>query len=120
MIALACAAGLVGAYAPIAGAQDSGHQGTRAIEVCLACHTVDERSGLGPSLKGVLGRSAGAIPAFRYSRALRNAKFVWDEKTLDAYLANPQKVVPGNAMPFAGIPDSKERAAVIEYLKTLK
>jgi len=69
---------------------------------------------------GVVGRSAGAIPAFRYSPAMRNAKIVWDEKTLDAYLADPQKVIPGNAMPFAGIPDRRERAHVIEYLKTLK
>jgi cytochrome c len=118
-IALGCALGLVGAYAPIAEAQDSGHQGKRAIEVCLACHTVDKSNGLGPSLAGVVGRSAGSIPAFRYSRAMRNAQLVWDEKTLDAYLADPQKIVPGNAMPFAGIADRKERAEVIEYLKRL-
>jgi cytochrome c len=51
---------------------------------------------------------------------MRSAKIVWDEKTLDAYLADPQKVIPGNTMPFAGIPDRKERTEVIDYLKTLK
>jgi cytochrome c len=51
---------------------------------------------------------------------MRNAKIIWDEKTLDAYLADPQKVVPGNVMPFGGIADGRQRAEVIEYLKTLK
>ena len=120
VIALACASGLLGWYAPRADAQDSNHQGKRAVEVCLACHTVDKSNGLGPTLAGVVGRAAGSIPGFRYSRAMRNSQIVWDEKTLNAYLADPQKVVPGNAMPFAGIPDGSERAEVIEYLRSLK
>jgi cytochrome c len=120
VVVAACASALVGAYAPGADAQDSSRPGKNAIEACLACHTVDKSNGLGPSLVGIVGRSAGSIPAFRYSRAMRNAKIVWDEKTLDAYLADPQKVIPGNAMPFAGIPDRQERAEVIGYLKTLK
>jgi cytochrome c len=119
-IAVGCAWAIVGAYAPPIAAQSASHESKRAAEVCLACHTVDRTSGLGPSLMGVVGRSAGAIPEFRYSRAMRNAKIVWDEKTLDAYLADPQKVIPGNVMPFAGIPDRQERAEVIEYLKTLR
>jgi cytochrome c len=120
VVVAACASALVGAYAPGANAQDSSQRGKQAVEVCLACHTLDKSNGLGPSLIGVVGRAAGSIPAFRYSRAMRTAKIVWDEKTLDAYLADPQKVIPGNAMPFAGIPDRQERAEVIEYLKTLK
>jgi cytochrome c len=112
--------GLSGAYGPGAEAQDASRQGKRAIEVCLACHTVDKSNGMGPSLAGVVGRPAASIPEFRYSRAMRNAHIVWDEKTLDAYLANPQKVVPGNAMPFAGVADSNQRAAMIAYLKGLK
>ncbi len=120
VIALACASGLLGWYARRADAQDSNHQGKRAVEVCLACHTVDESNGLGPTLAGVVGRAAGSIPGFRYSRAMRNSKIVWDEKTLNAYLADPQRLVPGNAMPFAGIPDGKQRAEVIEYLRSLR
>jgi cytochrome c len=117
---MACASGVVGWYAPRADAEDSSQQGKRAVEVCLACHTVDKSNGLGPSLAGVVGRAAGSIPGFRYSRAMRNAKIVWDERTLNAYVADPQKVIPGNAMPFAGIPDGRERAEVIEYLKSLR
>jgi cytochrome c len=111
---------LVGAYATVAGAQEGVQQGKREAEVCLACHTVDGSAGLGPSLEGVVGRTAGSVPTFRYSRAMRNAKIVWNEKTLDAYLADPQKVIPGNTMPFAGMVDGPKRSAVIEYLKSLK
>ena len=111
---------LVGAYASLVGAQEAGQKENREVEVCLACHTVDKTNGLGPSLAGVIGRTAGSVPSFRYSRAMRNARIVWDERTLDAYLADPQKVIPGNAMPFAGMADSRKRSEVIEFLKTLK
>jgi cytochrome c len=111
---------VVGSYTSFAEAQDASQRGKREAEVCLACHTVDKTNSLGPSLAGVVGRAAGSVPSFRYSRAMRNAKIVWDERTLDAYLADPQKVIPGNTMPFAGMPDSARRSEVIEYLKTLK
>jgi cytochrome c len=111
---------LVGSYASLVGAQEAGRKGNREVEVCLACHTVDKTNGLGPSLAGIVGRTAGSVPSFRYSRAMRNSKIVWDERTLDAYLADPQKVIPGNAMPFAGMTDSRKRSEVIEFLKTLK
>jgi cytochrome c len=51
---------------------------------------------------------------------MKNANFVWDEKTLDAFLDEPQKVVPGTTMPFSGIANAKERADLIAYLKTLR
>jgi len=51
---------------------------------------------------------------------MKRAKLTWDEKTLDAYIANPQAVVPGNLMPFSGIADARQRADLIAYLKTLK
>lgn len=57
---------------------------------------------------------------FRYSNAMKRANITWDEKTLDAYLDDPQKVVPGSVMPFSGIADAQERADLIAYLKTLK
>jgi cytochrome c len=119
-VALGAVWAFAAAYAIAADAQDRSQQGKREAEVCLACHTVDGTGGLGPSLAGVVGRTAGSVPSFRYSRAMRNAKIVWDERTLDAYLADPQKVIPGNAMPFAGMVDRRKRSAVIEYLKNLK
>ena len=51
---------------------------------------------------------------------MKNANIVWDEKALDAFLDNPQKVVPGTTMPFSGIANPRERADLIAYLETLK
>ena len=51
---------------------------------------------------------------------MKNAKVVWSAETLDAYLANPQGLMPGNAMPYPGLPESKDRQELIAYLQTLK
>jgi cytochrome c len=91
-----------------------------AFGVCAACHTTDGSSSLGPSVKGVYGRKAGSLAGFAYSRAMRNSGAAWDENSLDAFLAEPQKAIPGNTMPFGGISDPKQRAEVVDYLKTLK
>jgi cytochrome c len=86
---------------------------------CEVCHSVDGINGTGPTLKGVVGRQSGTAPGFRYSRAMKNAGITWDEKSLDRYLADPQELVPGNVMPFSGMADSAQRAALIAYLKTI-
>ena len=88
--------------------------------VCAACHTTDGSKSLGPSLKGVYGRKAGSLAGFTYSRAMRNSGVLWDEKSLDAFIAEPQKAIPGNTMPFGGISDPRQRAEVVHYLKTLE
>ena len=77
-------------------------------------------NGVGPSLAGVAGRKAGSVPGFAYSDANKASGLTWDEKTLDTYLTNPMKMVPGTKMTFAGLPDPAQRKAVIDYLKTLK
>jgi cytochrome c len=100
-----------------AQAQDS-ERGQQVFAVCAACHAPD-KNGIGPRLGGVFGRPSGSVADFRYSRAMKNAKIVWDAATLDAYLTEPQKVVPGNLMPFSGIADPQKRADVIAYLRTL-
>ena len=89
-----------------------------SFAACAACHSSDGTNGLGPTLKGVYGRKAGSVGGFAYSRAMRNAGTTWDDKSLDAFIADPQKAVSGNKMPFAGLPDAKQRAEVIEYLKS--
>jgi len=94
--------------------------GRAAYAQCAACHSVNGSNGLGPTLKGVVGREAGQLPGFRFSRAMKNAGITWDSRVLDAYLAAPQKVVPGNLMPFSGINDEQQRADIIAYLVTLK
>lgn len=88
---------------------------------CAACHTPDPADvpNPGPDLRGVIGRPAGSVPGYRYSRALRNARRTWTETTIDPFLADPQAAVPGNTMPFPGIPDASQRRDLIAYLKTL-
>jgi glucose/arabinose dehydrogenase/cytochrome c2 len=73
----------------------------------------------GPSLVGVLGRPAGSLPNFNYTKAIRQSGFKWDSATLFSFLANPMVVVPGTTMPIP-VADSRNRADVIAYLATLK
>ncbi|HWG06801.1 MAG TPA: c-type cytochrome [Beijerinckiaceae bacterium] len=94
-------------------------RGKDVFSVCAPCHAADD-NGIGPKLAGIVNRQAGSVAGFRYSRAMENAKISWDDSTLDAYLADPQKVVPGNLMPFSGIAETGKRADLIAYLKTLK
>ena len=83
---------------------------------CLACHAL-EYDRVGPRHCGLFGRRAGSVPGFDYSPAMKRSKIVWNEKSLDRFLANPLKVVPGTKMTYAGVPDAKERADLIAYLK---
>jgi cytochrome c len=94
--------------------------GKTVFAQCSACHAVDEKNGAGPSLKGIVGRASGSVAGFRYSRALIGVRHEWDVNSLDAFIANPQKAIPGNAMPFSGLPDASQRANLIAYLQTLQ
>lgn len=88
---------------------------------CAVCHAaVAGRKGIGPSLFGVVGRTAGTLEGYTYSAANKASGLTWDAVTLDRYLAAPQKIVPGTKMTFVGLQKDAERAAVITYLTTLK
>lgn len=89
-----------------------------AFAACRACHTTTKggKNGLGPNLYGIIGKPAASVPGVSYSAALKGSKLKWDEKTLDAFLANPSKKVPGTRMPI-GTPDPAKRAAIIAFLK---
>ena len=78
---------------------------------CASCHSTEPGVNMtGPSLAGIFGRKAGSFPSFhRYSDALKLSGIVWDDQTLDAWLRNPAALVPGNEMPFPGIPDANAR-----------
>jgi cytochrome c len=115
----AVAAGLVIATGHSADAADAA-QGEHTFAKCAVCHAKNGSNGIGPSLLGVIGRHAGSVPGFRYSQAMKNSNIVWDEKSLDEFIMAPQKALPGNAMPFPGIPDQKERSDLIAYLEMLK
>jgi cytochrome c len=85
---------------------------------CAVCHTLEAgKNKIGPSLEGVVGRKAGSVPGFSYSAANKNSGDTWDERTLDTYLTDPRKFMPGTKMVFAGLKNSEDRKALIEYLK---
>jgi len=85
---------------------------------CAICHTLEAgKNKIGPSLAGVVGRKAGSVPGFAYSAANKNSGDVWDAQTLDTYLADPRKFMPGTKMVFAGLKTPEDRKALIEYLK---
>ena len=83
---------------------------------CAACHVGSggRPSLLAPPILGISGRKAGTA-AFAYSPALKAAKFVWTRETLDAFLTDPQRVVPGTRMPI-GVPNARQRASIIDHL----
>ncbi len=87
---------------------------------CTACHSANTgQNGVGPSLRGVVGRKAGSLADFAFTAALKAAGVTWDEKSLDEFLANPTQKVAGTAMVVA-VPAAGDRADVIAYLSTLK
>lgn len=89
--------------------------------ICSACHATQPRAParIGPSLRGVVNRKAGAAPGFAYSPAMKKSDVTWNEKSLDAFISNPQKLIPGSKMPYGGEKDPARRAAIIRYLTSL-
>lgn len=105
------------AYATLTG---DAARGERLFVRCRSCHAVEaSMNRIGPSLHGVIGRPAAAIPEFRYSNAIKTSGVVWSEEAVFAFLENPRKSMPGTYMSFAGLRDPQERADMIAYLKTL-
>ncbi len=89
--------------------------------VCTGCHAVVAgRNGIGPSLRGVIGRKAGSLPGYAYSAALQKSGIVWTPARLDNWLSGPMDLVPGTKMSFGGYAGPKQRQAVIAYLETLR
>jgi cytochrome c len=87
---------------------------------CATCHTIDRSEPVrqGPPLFKVIGRAAGKVDGFRYSAGFAKADFVWDDARLDAWLANPQEVIPGTIMAYRQS-KAETRATIIAYLKEL-
>jgi cytochrome c len=115
------AAGTVAtAWLPSASADSA--SGERVFQRCFACHSVvaGEEGLPGPNLRGVIGRRAAAVPGFRYSPALITAGtrgLVWTRAALDAYLADPQRFLPGTEMAMPGLGVADDRRDVIDYLQ---
>lgn len=121
MRAIVCATAVVLA-AGVAHADGDAARGEKRFEECVACHALERgKESVGPDLHGIFGRNAGEAAGFRYSPALKRSGIVWSEQTVDTFIADPQAVIPGNRMPFAGVPDASARADLIAYLvKTFK
>ena len=85
---------------------------------CVACHHIDSpASKAGPTLQGMFGRPAAAVPGFAYSEALRRSGIVWNDASLAAFLADPRGTVPDNRMAFAGLRDPNDVDAIIAFLR---
>jgi cytochrome c len=88
---------------------------------CATCHTtkVADPQRQGPTLAGVMGRKAGSVAAFHYSPGFAKADWNWDAARLDAWLTDPQAVIPGAVMPYRQA-KPEIRAAIIAYLKEVR
>ena len=116
--ALAAVAVLTTAAAP---PNRSGDEGERAFRQCVACHALDpgRNTPAGPSLHQVVGRPVASLGGFNYSPALRRfagANPRWTPALLDGFLADPEGLVPGTEMSFAGISNPVRRRALITWL----
>ncbi|MFN4171297.1 MAG: c-type cytochrome [Pseudorhodobacter sp.] len=98
-------------------------EGEKQFRKCSACHKVGEgaRNGTGPQLNGIVGRVAGTVDGYRYSKPMEDAGkggLVWDEESLHAFLENPRGFIARNKMSYNGLKKEDERAAVIAYLSS--
>jgi cytochrome c len=92
--------------------------GATVFRKCQACHAVGEgaRNKVGPELNGVFGRTAGSLPDYKYSEAMKTSGIVWNHEIFAEYIKNPRTMVPGTIMAFAGLKKEKEIEDVIAYL----
>ena len=100
-------------------AQDPGPGQILFNNACRTCHTLKQGDNrLGPNLHKIIGRRAGALPDYNYSSAMKGADLVWDDGTLDRFIANPEAVVPGHNMkPYGGLASAEDRTKLIAFLK---
>jgi cytochrome c len=85
---------------------------------CAECHSMKEgRNRKGPSIFGVVGRKAGTLSDYDYSDAIKRSGIVWNDDRLDAYLASPNKLVPGGKMRYDGLSNATARRDLLAYLK---
>jgi cytochrome c2 len=113
------AAGLVLAAAAAPASAADVEAGEKVFKKCKACHTIEAggKNKIGPNLHGVIGREAGSVEDFKYSKAMSEAGFTWDEDRLKEYLADPRAYVKGNKMAFPGLRDEADIDNVIAYIK---
>ena len=108
LLVIACAAVL-----PAAAADPA--RGEQLYARCAGCHSLAQDRA-GPRHCGLVGRKAGAVKGFDYSPAMKRSGITWNARTLDRFLADPLRAVPGTAMGYDGVKDAGERADLIAFL----
>ncbi len=104
------------ACAPALAADGNAERGEEIYTRCMACHALAQNR-VGPRHCGLFGRKAGTASSYQYSSAMKKYGVIWNEETLDHFIENPMKAVPGTKMGYAGVKDAQERADLIAYLK---
>ena len=99
-------------------ASTSAAEGAKVFKKCAACHSIAEGGGnkIGPALWGVIGRKAGSLPDYKYSKAMAAHGKSWSFDEMNGFLIKPKAWITGTKMSYAGLKDPKERAAVILYM----
>ena len=99
-------------------ASTSAAEGAKVFKKCAACHSIAEggKNKIGPALWGVLGRQAGSLPDYKYSKAMAAHGEKWSFKEMNGFLIKPKNWIKGTKMSYAGLKSEKERAAVILYM----
>jgi cytochrome c len=94
------------------------NEGAKIFKKCAACHSIAESGGnkIGPALWSVLGRKAGSVSDYKYSKAMVAYGKVWTFDEMNGFLIKPKEWVKGTKMSFAGLKNEKDRAAVILYM----
>ncbi|AUD77798.1 hypothetical protein CW740_00525 [Kangiella profundi] len=86
---------------------------------CGGCHEMSAEAGsnFGPHLEGIIGREVAAVEGYDYSKAIKEADFVWTEEVMESWLKDPESLLPGMCMTFKGVPDEEVRKAMIAFMK---
>ena len=94
--------------------------GEKVFKKCSACHMIaaDGKNKIGPNLRGVIGRTAGSITDYKYSKAMKAYAKEWSFEEMNSYLIKPQAYIKGTKMAFAGLRKEKDRASVILYMNS--
>tara|TARA_B100001123_G_C14681925_1_gene777820 strand:- start:87 stop:614 length:528 start_codon:yes stop_codon:yes gene_type:complete len=92
--------------------------GAKVFKKCAACHSIAQGGSnkIGPALWGVLGRKAGSVPGYKYSKAMAAYEKAWSFDEMNGFLLKPKEWIKGTKMSFAGLKNAKDRAAVILYM----
>ena len=99
-------------------ASTNASEGAKVFKKCAACHSISKGGGnkIGPALWGVIGRQAGSIADYKYSKALASHGKTWSFDEMNGFLIKPKDWIKGTKMSFAGLKSAKDRAAVILYM----